>query len=229
MGKGQGGGLEMAGNIFLPGQGSGQAVTQGKQTNFENILEQWAREMYSQGGPLRDAFLKRGMGLMNGTQNVTDLPEYATLVNAADRQLGDQYGMARDQIVENTPVGASGVMQRGLQNAALGQAEQKGAIANQIASQLMQQYLGGAIDQAFGGQNVALGGIGAGADTFAKRWNQGVQAMMNTNSTAANFFGNLVGGKMGGGKGGGKKPGTNPIGIEGTDQFVGPTIPAGRG
>lgn len=188
--------MESFGNIILPGAGSGQAVTQGKQTELEKILAGMSQEAYGEGAAMRQGVLGAGTAMMQGNR---DNPWYQGQLNAGMRQLGDQYGMAQNQILENTPVGMTGVAQRGMQRAALGAGEAKATLAQAIANQLIEQ----ALNQAFGGQQLGIQGIGSAAGTFGGRWGQGVAAMSDANRTSANFFGNLIGGKMGGGGGAG--------------------------
>lgn len=188
------GGMQGIGDAFLPGMGSSMAVTQGKQTELEKQLAAMAARSYEQGDPFRQSMLNIGQGLMEGTQNVQDLPGYQMQQDLARRQTGDSFGMAMDQILANVPQGATGARTRAIQDVGMAQAEQEAGLSQQIASQMLNNYIQSALGLSTAGLAPGLQGTSAAAGTFGNRWTAGLQGLQDTQSTTANFFSDMFGG-----------------------------------
>lgn len=146
------------------------------QGQAEGDLIRMASEAFNAGSPMRQFYLDNGMSLLNGTKNVADLPGYANQMGLMERNIGDSFGQARDNILANAPVGNQGAITRSLGAAATGMAEKRGSLAQQIADQMLQQYLGNAFGLASGGLTAGIGGMGAAGGLYNQRTGAGLGA-----------------------------------------------------
>ena len=135
----------------------------------EKALARISKDFYNQTDPMRQEFLDQGLGLLTGEQDIRQLPGFQMANDMAQEQTGGFFGQARDQILANTAQGQSGLQASLLGGAATAGAQQRSGLANQIAMQFMQDYIGKGYGLAAGAPQTAVGGLTGAAQAGTQR------------------------------------------------------------
>jgi hypothetical protein len=176
------------------GKGSSPAASP-----YEDAAAKMAKELYAQTDPLRQSLLGDLSSVAAGTYNPESSATYAPLYATARSGAEAQYGVAKENILANTPRGGGQV--DALANLESARAADVGEIPGMLSNQIIQDMMAKAYGTAFGAPQQSMAGMNSVAGTYG---NRAAQANAAASQQTSSLYGGLgmLGGMALGGPGG---------------------------
>lgn len=182
--------------LFSGSGSNGKSNKSPHTAGYEDALSQVANEYYRNTAPLREEFLKQGMGVLQGTQPAETLPGVQGLLGSVRPGIESQYNVARDNILASTPKG--GGLTQALTNLESSRAGNLSEARTQILSDAVNKWLAQTYGGAFGAPGQAMQGLTGAAGSYASRYGSNAAAQADRYGSyvggASSDFGNMTGG-----------------------------------
>lgn len=134
---------------------------------YESALAKMSMDAYGQTDPLRQNLIGQMGNLLSGGFDPQKSPLYGPMYAAARSGPEAQYGVAKENILANTPRGGGQI--EALANLEGARASEVGAIPGMISNNILSDMLNKTYGVAFGNPQTSMSGLGTAAQLFGNR------------------------------------------------------------
>ncbi len=170
--------------------GEGGTATPGN--SYEDQLAQMAMALFNQTAPMRGNLVNELTSVSEGTYDPQKSPLFSPRFAEAKQGVEDQYGIAKQNIMANTPRG--GALTSSLNNLEMNRAGSAARIPQEISSGIMNELMSKAYGTAFNTPAQSMQGLSGAAQSLSGRQSMAMQAQAAKEAAKKQAQGQALGG-----------------------------------